>query len=1095
MTRLVVRLLPLSLTLLLAACSGGSGSDGAPAATGGNPTGSPVALSVQWPASLTGGAVHSASIRLPSRVQSLSMVVDVLAPDFAGQRHTVEVAREGGSEVTRVDGEIQPPEVNGLDLQVPVGTPRRFRVTATAEVVDAAGQLSTLNFTGFLDLTVTGDGDGGVVVMHEGDGAADGVPQVASVELTDGAPGPLRVDSAAVDLGVTATFDDNFTALEPPAAWTSDDSGVAQVDDTGLLRPAGKGSATLTVTVGGVPLHLPVTVENTPPRDLTTTDQLPPAGDGEAAGIGDQTVAEDASLTLEVAANDPDGDPLAFTATSGAVEVAAAVAGNRLTLTPAANFFGAATITVTADDGDGGSTSDTFTLTVTPVNDPPRLEAVAPQTIPQGATLAPLSASDVEGDPLTFQVTGGSLPPGLTLAADGSFGGTAAFTAAGPFTATVTVADGHGGTDTATVAVTVLDQTPPAFGALPPVTVEATGPTTPVVLGPVTAADLVNGAVAASADPAGPFGVGNYTITWTATDGSGNTAQAQQQLTVEDTTPPAFGALAPITVEATGPTTPVPLGPVTATDGVDGAVAASADPAGPFGVGNYTITWTAVDGSGNTAQAQQQLTVEDTAPPAFGALAPITVEATGPTTPVVLGPVTATDGVDGAVAASADQAGPFGVGNHTITWTAADASGNTAQAQQQLTVQDTTPPKVTLLFPMGGIVGQTTTVGVVASDLATDVAAVTVTGPTNPKGPVDLVQGADPTQWRVEGLDVALLGTPLTVVATDGAGNPARKAIGIQVGGAGPVGGGPAELVGSVDLAAEPEGDLVLADRGSSSVLRVVPVTGTRSVVTDGGDGGLVPFATPVTLTVRDSGEIVVVAVDSDTGVQALIAVDAASGGRRLIGDATVPPTAGTWFDVAVGTHGDLLVLDRFECSQVLSVDPLTGVQVGVAAPNPPCFPVAVAEDGSSILLVEDTTPALYRVDAAGATVFSGSDFSIEGVVGNGPVLTKPQDLAVAPDGGIWVVDDDATGLPALFRVDPRTGDPTTGERTRVSGWDRTEALVGTGPSFSSLRAVAVDPFGRVYLLGDDGVVAGVWQIDPITGDRALISASMLPLK
>ncbi len=944
MLRRIGLILPLSL--LLTACSGGGGGS----ATGGAATqpaaDAPVALSVQWPASLTGGAVRSSSIGLPSRVLSLTMEVQVLAPDFAGQRHTVAVTREGGSEVTRVDGVVQPPEVNGLDLQVPVGTPRRFFVTATAEVVDAAGAAETLHFTGFLDLTVTGDGDGGVVVLHDGDGAADGVPQITRVDLVDGAPPALRVDSAAVDLNVTATFSDGFGAFEPPAAWSSDDPGVAQVDDTGLLSPAGKGSATLTVTVGGVPLHLPVTVENTPPMDLTTQDKLPPAGEGGAAGIGDQTVAEDGTLLLDLAADDPDGDPLSFAAASDAPQVAAAIAGSQLTLAPAANFHGTAAITVTADDGDGGTATDTFTLTVTPVNDAPVLAAIADQ-VNGDSTAVNLAtvATDVDGDPLTYGAAG--LPAGLAIN--------------------------------------------PNSG-------------------------LISGTIA----PAAPVG-SPYAVTVTVSDSTA-TASRAFSWQVNDVTPPVVNAPADL-------------------PGVEQA--------GPAGT-----------------------------------------SATDPSIQAFLSAASATDNV--AVASLINNAPPtFPAGPTTVTFTATDTSGHTTQGSATVTVQDTTPPEVTLLFPMGGIVDATTTVSIIATDVATDVASVTVTGPLNPGAPVDLARQMDPANWRAEALDVGGLGTPLTVTTTDGAGNTASLNINLQVGAAAAVGGGAVGLLNAVDLATEPDGRLVLPDPTLSSVFRVDPRTGSRFVVTDSRDGQPNPFGSPAAVTVRDNAgqeEIILTATNVATKAQALFAVDPASGTRALITDETIPPSLGTWLDVALGLRGDLLVLDQSECSQVLGVDAATGVQNAVAGPNPPCFPVAVAEDASSILLVEDTIAAVYRVDARGnAFVFSGSDFSTSGPVGGGPELVAPNDLAMAAEGGIWVAD---TGLPAVFQVDPSTGD-----RTLVSGVDVVGKVVrGTGPEFLSVTAVAVDSLGRIYILGDDGTYVGIWQIDPITGDRALISASRLPL-
>ena len=67
-----------------------------------------------------------------------------------------------------------------------------------------------------------------------------------------------------------------------------------------------------------------------------------------------QSVAQGGPLTLFLSATDPDaGDPILYTATSDNAAVSTSVAGNKVTLTPAANFSGTARITLGAHDGPG----------------------------------------------------------------------------------------------------------------------------------------------------------------------------------------------------------------------------------------------------------------------------------------------------------------------------------------------------------------------------------------------------------------------------------------------------------------------------------------------------------------------------------------------------------------------------------------------------------------------------------------------------------------------------------------------------------------------------------------------------------------------
>ena len=243
--------------------------------------------------------------------------------------------------------------------------------------------------------------------------------------------------------------------------------------------------------------------------------------------------------------------------------------------------------------------------------------------------------------------------------------------------------------------ITVLDTTPPVVTPPADVVVEATGPTTPTNLGTATALDDGDGPLTPAADNTGPFPVGVTVVTWSATDGAGNTGTATQTVTVTDTTAPIVTPPTDVTVEATGPTTAVSLGTASASDQVDGSLTPSADNTGPFPGGITLVTWSATDNAGNIGNATQTVTVTDTAAPIVTPPADVTIEATGPTTPVSLGSASADDAVDGSLTPTANNTGPFPVGETTVTWSATDGAGNTGTATQTVTITDTTPPTVT----------------------------------------------------------------------------------------------------------------------------------------------------------------------------------------------------------------------------------------------------------------------------------------------------------------------------------------------------------------------------------------------------------------
>jgi VCBS repeat-containing protein len=161
------------------------------------------------------------------------------------------------------------------------------------------------------------------------------------------------------------------------------------------------------------------------------------------------------------------------------------------TFAPAPNYAGVVpVITYTVDDGAGGTDTSTLGLSITPVNDaavvidptnPGTQLNPIPATDPNniipdvsttdGATPATLNAAlyfvDPENDTLAFSATG--LPPGLTMAANGSISGTIAPNASqgaspgqlpGTYLVTITANDGHGGVTTTTVTYTVSNPAP-----------------------------------------------------------------------------------------------------------------------------------------------------------------------------------------------------------------------------------------------------------------------------------------------------------------------------------------------------------------------------------------------------------------------------------------------------------------------------------------------------------------------------------------------------------------------------------------------------------------------------------------------------------
>jgi hypothetical protein len=105
-------------------------------------------------------------------------------------------------------------------------------------------------------------------------------------------------------------------------------------------------------------------------------------------------------------------------------------------------------------------------------------------------------------------------------------------------------------------------------------------------------------------------------------------------------------------------------------------------PVGPFTVGATSVTLDCTDAFGETGSCTATVTIVDTTPPVFTSVPPdITVtDCSAPD----IGQATATDNC-GPVSISNDAPALFPLGVTTVTWTAADPSGNATTATQDVT--------------------------------------------------------------------------------------------------------------------------------------------------------------------------------------------------------------------------------------------------------------------------------------------------------------------------------------------------------------------------------------------------------------------------
>ena len=217
-----------------------------------------------------------------------------------------------------------------------------------------------------------------------------------------------------------------------------------------------------------------------------TVQNIAPAAVADTAAPGTT-----GPVNVEVLANDSDGDgdPLTISAvTSPADGVVAIEADGTVTYTPDAGFTGTDTFTYTVTDGHGGTATAAVTVTV-PNTDPVAGDDIASTTAGSAVDIDVLANdSDINpGQALSVTSAGPAAHGTVTVGANGVVTYTPAGSYQGTDTFAYVVSDGQGGTDTASVEVTIGGRAPVAVADS--ATTEAETPVTVAVLANDTDAD------------------------------------------------------------------------------------------------------------------------------------------------------------------------------------------------------------------------------------------------------------------------------------------------------------------------------------------------------------------------------------------------------------------------------------------------------------------------------------------------------------------------------------------------------------------------------------------------------------------------------
>ena len=339
-------------------------------------------------------------------------------------------------------------------------------VSITVTVSDGSA-VATTSF----QITVSGDDDAPTITAIAN--------QIISEDTPTGVLG-FTVGDAETPVGsLTVSGTSDNTGVVPDANIVISGTGAARTVQVSPA-PNQSGAAIITLSVSDGTISTTTTFQVT----INTVNDAP-----TITAIGNQTTNEDTptgALPFTIGDVETAAASLTVTATSGNtvlvpnanIAIGGAGASQTIQITPTANQFGIATITVNVNDGVN-TTSTTFQVTVSSVNDVPTITAVADQSInediPTGAVA--FTVGDTETAVASLTLTGSSDNVTLVPNANIVFGGTGASRTVtvtpaanqvGVAVVTITVNDGSGsGTRSFTLTVNPINDLPSITSQIP----------------------------------------------------------------------------------------------------------------------------------------------------------------------------------------------------------------------------------------------------------------------------------------------------------------------------------------------------------------------------------------------------------------------------------------------------------------------------------------------------------------------------------------------------------------------------------------------------------------------------------------------------
>ncbi|MCV2484142.1 gliding motility-associated C-terminal domain-containing protein [Flavobacterium sp. SH_e] len=573
------------------------------------------------------------------------------------------------------------------------------------------------------------DGNGNIATVNQNviikDTEAPIAPVLADIqEQCSATPAiPAAIDACAgIISGTTTTIFPITTQGTTVVTWSFDDGNgnISTANQNVIINDTTPPIIPILDDVNGeceVTLTAPSTVDNCSKTIIGTTSTVFPIttqgttvvtwtfdnGNNSVVTANQNVIIKDTSAPVAPILEDVYGDcEVTLSAPTAIDNCSGIIIGTSSTVFPVITQ-GTTVITWTFDDGNGNITTANQNVIIDDAIAPPA-PVLADATGDCSVTLTAPTTVDNCAGPITGTTT--TIFP---------------ITAPGTSIVTWSFDDGNGNISTSNQNVIINDETPPVVPILADVTGECS------VIPPVpTTIDACMGTITGTTTSVFPItDQGTTQVTWSFNDGNGNISTAIQNVIIDDITPPVVPVLTDVTAECSVASLTAP----TAIDNCAGTITGTTAPIFPITAqGTTVITWIFDDGNGNISIANQNVIIRDITAPTVPILADVTTECSVDSLTIP----TAADNCAGIIEGITATVFPITAqGTTVVTWTFDDGNGNISTANQNVIIDDITPPTIPMLADITGQCNVTP-----AIPTTTDACAGIITGTTTTAFPI-----------------------------------------------------------------------------------------------------------------------------------------------------------------------------------------------------------------------------------------------------------------------------------------------------------------------------------------------------------------------